>query len=95
MTYYAKRTDANHKEIMAAIRGAGATVLDLSRQGMGCPDLLISYQGSMALVEIKTAKGKFTPQQELFMTCWQAPVHRVETVQQAENLVKSLKRKDI
>ena len=93
MTYYAKRTDANHKDIMAAFRGAGATVLDLSRQGMGCPDLLISYQGSMALVEIKTdPKKKFTSQQELFMTCWQAPVHRVETIEQAETLVKSMKR---
>jgi len=92
MTYYAKRTDANHKEIMQAFRGFGATVLDLSRQGMGCPDLLISHQGSMALVEVKTPGGKFTPQQELFMTCWQAPVHRVESVEEAETLIKSMKR---
>ena len=93
MTYYAKRTDANHSLIVQAIRGMGATVLDLSRQGQGCPDLLISYQGSMALVEIKAdAKKKYTPQQNLFMTCWQAPVHRVETIEQAESLVKSLKR---
>ena len=93
MTYYAKRTDANHSFIVQAIRGMGATVLDLSRQGQGCPDLLISYQGSMALVEIKAdAKKKYTPQQNLFMTCWQAPVHRVETIEQAESLVKSLKR---
>ena len=47
----------------------------------------------MALVEIKTdPKKKFTSQQELFMTCWQAPVHRVETIEQAETLVKSMKR---
>lgn len=93
MTYYAKRTDANHSQIMQAIRGMGATVLDLSRQGQGCPDLLISYQGSMALIEIKSdPKKKFTPQQELFMTCWQAPVHRIETPEQVETLIKSMKR---
>ena len=93
MTYYAKRTDANHSLIVQAIRGMGATVLDLSRQGQGCPDLLISYQGSMALVKIKAdAKKKYTPQQNLFMTCWQAPVHRVETIEQAESLVKLMKR---
>ena len=92
MTYYAKRTDANHKEIMKAFRSAGATVLDLSRVGMGCPDLLISHQGSQALVEVKVPGGKFTSQQELFMTCWQAPVHMVENVQEAEELVKIMKR---
>ena len=92
MTYYAKRTDSNHKEIMQAFRSVGATVLDLSRVGMGCPDLLISHQGSQALVEVKAPGGKFTPQQKLFMTCWQAPVHKIETVQEAVELVKIMKR---
>ena len=33
-----KRTDANHVEIMWALRSVGAAVLDLSQVGHGVPD---------------------------------------------------------
>ena len=55
---YAKRTDANHKDICAALRKIGALVTDLSRVGGGVPDLLVAFRGRFYVLEIKTDKGK-------------------------------------
>ena len=49
----AAKVDANHGEIVAALRKAGAGVCDLSAVGQGCPDLLVSYQGRWNLLEVK------------------------------------------
>ena len=38
----------------------GFSVLDLSRVGAGCPDLLVSKHGVNALVELKTPRGRKT-----------------------------------
>lgn len=35
-----KRTDANHKEIVKALRDAGISVIDLHEVGKDCPDIL-------------------------------------------------------
>ena len=63
----AARTDANHAAVVRALRQVGASVLDLSRVGQGCPDLLVGYQGKNFLVEVKaTAKKKLTKDQVRF-----------------------------
>ena len=92
MTHYKKRTDANHAEIMQAFKKLGASVLDLSRVGMGCPDLLIGVANTSALVEIKVGNAKFTPAQETFMVNWQGgTVSRIDSPEAAERLVKCMK----
>ena len=92
MTHYKKRTDANHAEIMQAFKKLGASVLDLSRVGMGCPDLLIGVANTSALVEIKVGNAKFTPAQETFMVNWQGgTVSRVDSPEAAKRLVKCMK----
>ena len=92
MTHYKKRTDANHAEIMQEFRRLGASVLDLSRVGMGCPDLLIGVNSKCALVEVKVGNAKFTPAQETFMVNWQGgTVSRVDSPEAAERLVKCMK----
>lgn len=55
----AARTDANHAAIVAAFRRLGYSVLDLSRVGQGCPDLLVARGGVSILVEVKD--GAKTP----------------------------------
>lgn len=47
------RTDANHAEIMAALRATGAYVVDCSRVGSGFPDALVFWRGQCIPVEIK------------------------------------------
>ena len=92
MTHYKKRTDANHAEIMQEFRRLGASVLDLSRVGMGCPDLLIGVNSQCALVEVKVGNAKFTPAQELFMYNWRgSTVSRIDSPEAAERLVKCMK----
>jgi Holliday junction resolvase len=83
MTY--ARVDTNHKEIVAALRQAGATVVSLAAMKHGCPDLLVGYEGETLLMEIKKdAKAKFTPDQLEFMAKWKGgAVSRVDSVSAA------------
>ena len=47
------RTDANHQDIVQALRSCGWTVIDLSRVGCGVPDLLCARRGLIRLAEVK------------------------------------------
>jgi len=71
---YAKRTDANQKVIVAALRAAGATVFDLSRVGGGCPDIAVGFRGKTYLMEIKSEGGKLNKKQ----VEWQEILHLVQ-----------------
>ena len=81
----AKRVDCNQKDIVHALKTFGATVVDLSGVGKGCPDLLVGFRNKTYLIEVKRdSKAKFTPQQLQFNESWRGGlVVRVETVQDA------------
>ena len=82
MTY--ARVDSNHKEIVAALRKAGATVVSLAAIKHGCPDLLVGYAGETILMEVKMPKGKFTPDQLDFLSKWKGgAISRVDSVEAA------------
>jgi Holliday junction resolvase len=83
MTY--ARIDTNHKEIVKALRDAGATVVSLAAMKHGCPDLLVGYAGETVLMEIKRdAKAKFTPDQLEFLGKWRGgAISRVDSVEAA------------
>lgn len=59
-----RRSDANQREIVAALRQAGAFVCDLHSVGRGCPDLLVGFRGTWHLIEVKTATGSLEGDQE-------------------------------
>ena len=74
--------DANQSAIVDALVRAGCCVVDLASVGDGCPDLLVSRNGSMWLIEIKNpasvrrrAKryGEMTDQQIEFLAAWRGP----------------------
>ena len=72
----AAKKDANHVEIVAALRKAGATVVDLGAVGHGVPDLLIGHRGRTMLMEIKDGNKcpshrHLPPDQEKFFAAWQ------------------------
>jgi Holliday junction resolvase len=92
MTYYAKRVDSNQNEIINAFIALGASVLNLSRVGQGCPDLLIGYKGKHSiLIEVKSKSGKFTEPQVKFMQNWRGgAVNRIDSVDAAIRLIKML-----
>ena len=83
MTY--ARIDTNHKEIVKALREAGATVVSLASMKHGCPDLLCGYAGKTLLMEIKKdSKARFTPDQLDFIAKWKGgAVSRIDSVDAA------------
>jgi len=83
MTY--ARIDTNHKEIVKALRDAGATVVSLAAMKHGIPDILVGYNGETILMEIKRdAKAKFTPDQLDFLGKWKGgAISRVDSVDAA------------
>jgi Holliday junction resolvase len=83
MTY--AKVDTNHKEIVKALREAGATVVSLASMKHGCPDLLVGYAGETLLMEVKKdAKAKFTSDQLDFISKWKGgAVSRVDSVDAA------------
>mgnify|MGYP002813895590 CR=1 FL=1 len=82
----AAKTDANHAEVVAAFRKLGWSVLDLSRVGQGCPDILCGRPGYSVLVEIKDgakvpSQRKLTEDQIDFHAEWRGPLVVVKDVE--------------
>lgn len=84
----AARIDANQPEIVAALRGVGATVLHL-HQLKNCCDLLVGYRGRTFLMEVKDpaqplSKRQLTPGEAEFARTWRGtPYHVVHTADEA------------
>jgi hypothetical protein len=91
---HAKRVDSNHKELTKALRDMGCSVFDTSRVAGGFPDVVCGKNGVTVLVEFKSSvKAKFTAAQDLFILNWRgSPVVRINNIDDAINLVKSLEK---
>lgn len=89
---YARKVDANHREIVGVFLAMGASVASLAALGAGVPDLLVGYCGKNYLVEVKDgekppSQRKLTPAQQKFHAAWLGSVRIVESVDQAIDLV--------
>lgn len=94
---WARRVDGPHQAIVKALRKVGCQVFDTSRVGHGFPDLVVragtfrcvsggpSY-GKYLLLEVKTARGRLTPEQKEFRRTW-PEVAVVRSVAEALTLV--------
>lgn len=94
------RIDSNHREIVAALRDVGATVLDLSGVGNGAPDLLIGYRGCNLLLEVKRpdsgpVKAGLRPEQAAWHQRWAGHVTTVRTIADALAAVGAVERQSI
>ena len=85
----AARIDANHKEIVDALRAAGATVQSIAPIGNGCPDLLCGFKNSTYLLELKDGQKppsarELTPDQIEWHINWRGgPCQVVTSVEEA------------
>jgi hypothetical protein len=83
------KVDCNHGDIVKALKAAYCSVLDLSRVGQGCPDILVGYRGWNVLMEIKRPKakgqkeGKLELSQKIFLEEWRGPVVVVRSAEDA------------
>ena len=76
---HAARTDANHAAISDALRSIGARVYYVK---WPC-DVFVAYRGKWIAIEFKSLGGRLTLDQTKLIAETDAPVHVVETVEQA------------
>lgn len=92
----AKKVDANHSQVICALRAAGAMVEDLSAVGKGVPDILVGINGKFALFEIKDGNKpksaqKLTPAQVEWHKKWENfPVCLVDGPEAALSMLRVL-----
>lgn len=76
------RIDANQRQIIQALRQAGATVQPIHQIGDGCPDLLVGFRGWNYLLEIKNG-SRLTPDESTWHDAWRGRVAVVASVEDA------------
>jgi hypothetical protein len=91
------RVDANHVEIVRALRRHGIAVLSLAPMGRGVPDLLCAFRDVTCLIEIKDearppSARALTAQQERFIGSWPGKVFVVNSPDEAVRVVVELAR---
>lgn len=94
---YAARTDDNQKEIVAAFRKFGCSVLDTHALSHGVPDILVSKHKKTVFIEIKDGSKspsarKLTKDEEHFHTNWQGIVVVVESLSDVIDVVRALEK---
>jgi len=93
----ANKVDANHADIVKALRSAGALALSLTSCGNGVCDVLIAFNGRMTLAEIKDgkkplSKQMLTPMQENFFREWDGYCVILRSVEDALRLLGKMSR---
>jgi len=92
------RVDANHGDIVRALRTAGMSVQSLANIGSGCPDILIGDPRTRTnlLAEIKDgskppSQRRLTADEQKWHDEWRGQVAVVESVEDALRLVGRLR----
>jgi len=87
----AANIDVNHREIVDALRAAGASVQPLHTVGAGCPDLLVGARGVNHVLEVKrplsprggASRSALTPDQQIWHAHWRGNVRVVRSATEA------------
>jgi len=82
------KVDSNHREIVSALRDAGASVQSLAQIGRGVPDLLVGWRGKNFCFEVKDKSKKpsereLTTDEKAWHYAWTGQVCVIETVEDA------------
>lgn len=92
------RTDANQKEIVAAFRKLGCSVVTTSSLRNGVPDICVGLNGWNVWIEIKDgakrpSERKLTEDEQRWHANWRGWVEVVESVDDVVALVGRIKSK--
>lgn len=82
---YAAKRDSNEAEIVAVLKAAGASVVQLSQEGV--TDLLVGFNETNFLLEVKTGTGKLTAAQIDFFETWNGQKAIVRTPDEALRII--------
>lgn len=77
------RIDNNHREIVEALRAAGAGVTSMASLGKGVGDLLVSFRMRWYVIECKSPGGKLTKDECAWIQGQRAAVYVVNSVEDA------------
>lgn len=87
----AAKVDANHLEIVTALRRAGYWCQSTASMGKGFPDVLVKSKANrLALFEIKTPAGKLTADEREWHERFDGPVYVVRSIEEALNVMRGL-----
>lgn len=89
------RVDKPHRDIVAALRKAGCSVLSMASLGNGVVDLLIARNGHLALCEIKdgeksASRRQLTPDQVKWISQWKSKIFLLQSVEDAIKLAEAM-----
>lgn len=87
-----KKVDSNQAQIIADLKKIGVSVLNLSRVGGGCPDILVGWQGKNILIEIKTAKGNLNDLQIEFFEQWKGQKFVCKSINEIIEIINNKKK---
>lgn len=88
-----KRVDGNQREIVEALRKAGATVTQTHIVGHGFPDIAVGWfnpetgRAETTLIEIKMPGGSFTPDELAWGRAWVGTYYVVRSVSEALEVI--------
>jgi hypothetical protein len=82
------RIDANHLDIVHALRQSGVSVQSLASIGGGCPDLLCGLRGVNYLFEVKNhllrpSARRLTAEEDEWHANWLGQVRIIESIEDA------------
>jgi len=93
MSKWAKKVDVNQPEIVKFLHQVGAWIQHYHKAWKRCPDLLVGWQKSRILMELKsTDKSKMTGEQLVWHDNWKGKVYIVRTVDEAMMALNSAVR---
>jgi len=81
------KVDTNQASVVKALKDVGVSVQSLASLGKGVPDLLAAKGAKCWVIEVKSEKGKLTPDQEKWIAAWRGEVHIVRSAEDALKLV--------
>ena len=84
----AGKVDANHSEIVSALRQLGCSVQSLASVGGGCPDMVVGWRGRNILLEVKTETGRQIHAQAKWFAMWHGQVAIVQSAEDAISVVR-------
>jgi hypothetical protein len=96
----AAHVDANHAQVMAALRKLGATAKSLAGVGKGMPDILAGFRGVNVLLEVKNPEAErgqkqamqLTADEQAFHDTWAGQVAVVTSPEEAVRVVAEAAR---
>lgn len=92
------KVDANHGEIVAALRKNGMVTFSTAALGRGFPDLVVGFMGINILLEVKdgtksASERKLTEDEAKFINDWAGQVAVVTSAEEAVETVIATARR--